>query len=415
MLGRYMNKLMRMAEAQQIILSSVQPLQVEHVPLTDSLWRTLAEDAIADIDVPPFINSGVDGYAVIAADTRGATMNRPVMLKTLTEIPAGVVPTEAVRPGYAMRIMTGAPLPPGADSVVMVEDTRANGDGTVAILEEIKPNKNYRTAGEDVKRGEVVVEKGSLIRPAELAMLAAAGMSQVPVHRQPKVAIIATGDELAEITEVPPPGKIRDSNTYSMMGQVRKYGGTIHSVHRAVDTIEHLEGILEDCSKTADLMLTSGGVSVGDYDLVKDVMERRGEIKFWGLAVKPGRPLVFGQFERTFFFGLPGYPVSGMVTFEQFVRLALLRMQGRRALRKPKVKARLSRDYKASPDKVDFLRVNLIHRDGEYWAELAGIQGSGRLSSMVRANALLVIPEDVVEVKKGEFFDAELVDAPEIE
>jgi molybdopterin molybdotransferase len=300
-----------------------------------------------------------------------------------------------------MRIMTGAALPSGADAVVMVEDTRVGESGQVAILEAILPHRNYRDAGEDVTRGEVVVEAGTAIRPAELAMLAAVGQSQVPVFCRPRVALIATGDELVEVTEVPPPGKIRDSNTYSMIGQVVKYGGVIDSVHRAVDTI-------------GDLLLTSGGVSVGDYDLVKDVMLRRGEILFWGLAIKPGRPLAFGRFGSTFFFGLPGYPVSGMVTFEQFVRLALLRMQGRRYLHKPVVRVRLSKKYKASPGKVDFLRVNLVRRDGEYWAELAGVQGSGRLSSMVRANGLLIIPEDVVEVNVGDVFDVQLVDAPEI-
>lgn len=415
MLGRYMNQLMPMREAQELILSSVQPLGRERAPLVESLGRTLAEDAVADLDVPPFVCSGVDGYAVIAEDTTSATVEHPVVLKTLADVPAGAVPTETLTRGHAIRLMTGAPLPPGANSVVMVEDTRVNADGTVAILEGIKPGRNYRDAGEDVKKGEVVVERGTLIRPAELAMLAAVGMSTVPVYRQPRVAIIATGDELADVTAVPAPGKIRDSNSYSMIGQVQKYGGVVHSIHRAIDTIAHLESILDECSQSADLLLTSGGVSVGDYDLVKDVMERRGEIKFWGLAVKPGRPLVFGLFANTFFFGLPGYPVSGMVTFEQFVRLALLRMQGRRYLRKPMVKARIARSYKASPGKVDFLRVNLVHRDGDYWAELAGIQGSGRLSSMVRANALLVIPEDVTEVKEGEILDAELIDAPEIE
>ncbi len=420
MLNRYLDHLMPAAQAQALILSKVQPLGVERVPLVDALERTLAGAALADLEVPPFICSGVDGYAVIAADTTGATAEQPATLRALADLPAGSVPTQTLTAGHCVRLMTGAPLPPGADSVVMVEDTRRQDDGTVAFLEAIKSGKNYRNAGEDVKCGEVVVEPGTLIRPAELAMLAAVGMSEVPVYRRPRVAIIPTGDELADVTEVPPPGKIRDSNSWSMLGQVRKYGGVVTMMQRAVDTVEHLEARLDEAAQDADLILTSGGVSVGDYDLVKDVMERRGCIHFWGLAVKPGRPLVFGEYPKpagsgsVFFFGLPGYPVSGMVTFEQFVRLSLLRMQGRRLLQKPSLRARLGSDYRGSADKVDFLRVNLVQRMGEWWAELAGVQGSGRLSSMVRANALLVLPAGVSVVKQGDWCDAQLTDAPEI-
>lgn len=402
-------------DALAIVLDSVRPLPAERVPLLQSLGRTLAEDVYADINVPPFPNAAVDGYAVRAADVAGASPEQPAVLKVIEEISAGATPSHTLRPGTAARIYTGAPVPEGADAVVMQEVTARDGEGTVRIFEPIAVGRNLRPPGEDVRAGELVMERGAWIRPAEMGMLAACGVAEPLVARPPRVMLISTGDEIKDVTEPLAPGQIRDSNTYSLAGLILKYGGIVHSTHKAVDTMEDLLHIFQSNAGGVDAIVSSGGVSVGDYDLVRDVLKQVGEVKFWKITQRPGGPVLFGTMGEIPVFGLPGYPVSCMVGFELYVRPALLKMQGRRALRKAEVVARVDQDLKATKGKTDFVRVWVAQQDGAWVARVAGKQVSGRLSTMIRSNGLMVIPEDVTQVKAGQTWKVQMLDYPEVE
>jgi molybdopterin molybdotransferase len=393
----------------------VRPLPTERAPLLQSLGRTLAEDVYADINVPPFPNAAVDGYAVMAVDVSGASPDKPAILKVIEEIGAGATPSHTLRPGTTSRIYTGAPVPEGADAVVMQEVTARDGDGTVRIFEPIEVGRNLRPTGEDVRAGELVMERGAWIRPAEMGMLAACGVAEPLVARPPRVMLISTGDEIKDVTEPLAPGQIRDSNTYSLAGLILKYGGIVHSAHKAVDTMDDLLHIFKSNAGGVDAIVSSGGVSVGDYDLVQDVLKQLGEVKFWKITQRPGGPVLFGAMGEIPVFGLPGYPVSCMVGFELYVRPALLKMQGRRALRKMEVAARIDQDLKATKGKTDFVRVWVGQQDGAWVAKVAGKQVSGRLSTMIRSNGLMVIPEDVTQVKAGQTWKVQMLDYPEVE
>jgi molybdopterin molybdotransferase len=402
-------------DALSIVLETVHPLPTERVPLLQSLGRTLAEDVHADMNVPPFPNAAVDGYAVIASDVAAASKDRPAVLKVIEEIGAGVAPSKSLRAGTAARIFTGAPVPLGADAVVMQEVTSRNGDGTVQIFEPIETGRNVRPTGEDVSAGELVMEQGAPIRPAEMGMLAACGVAQPLVARQPRVMLISTGDEIKDVTELLAPGQIRDSNTYSLSGLILKYGGIVHSTHKAVDKFEDLLNIFKSNLSEVDAIVSSGGVSVGDYDLVQDVLKQLGTVKFWKVTQRPGGPVLFGVIDDKPVFGLPGYPVSCMIGFELYVRPALLKMQGRRALRKMEVIARIDKDLKATNGKTDFVRVWVSQQNGAWVARVAGKQISGRLSTMIRSNGLMVIPENVTRVEAGQTWKVQMLDYPEIE
>ena len=410
---------MEVWQAREEILSQLQVLEPEVVPLLETLGRTLAEDIAAEDDIPPFDNSAMDGYAVRSADVAQAAPNAPVALEVMASLAAGEAAREALRPQTAIRIMTGAPLPPGADAVVPFEDTdEGSGDpGRVRILRGVRPGANVRRAGEDVGRGERVLERGTLLRPAEIGLLASLGHSQVRVTRRPRVAVIATGDELVDIDEPLTPGKIRNSNGYSNAAQVLKYGGEPLLLPIARDTMTAVtERIEEAIARRADLFLTSGGVSMGDYDLVKRVLHDLGHIDFWQVRMQPGKPMAFGHIRGIPLIGLPGNPVSAMVAFEQFARPAILKMQGRRALRKPEVEATLLDDAKAYADRVRFLRA-IVKQDvaGQWTARLTGPQGSGILSSMVRANGLAIIPKQEGKVPAGSRVWVQMLDWPETE
>lgn len=410
---------MEVWQAREEILAHIEPLEPEAVPLLDALGRTLAEDVAAGEDIPPFDNSAMDGYAVRAADVSAAAPEAPVALQVIATLAAGESAGTAVQTQTAIRIMTGAPLPPGADAVVPFEDTdEGSGEpGRVRILRAVQPGANVRQAGEDVRRGEVVLERGALLRPAEIGLLASLGRPQVQVTRRPRVAVIATGDELVDIGEPLTPGKIRNSNGYSNAAQVRKYGGEPLLLPIARDTTTAVtERIEEGIARGADLFLTSGGVSMGDYDLVKRVLHDLGHIDFWQVRMQPGKPMAFGHIRGVPLIGLPGNPVSAMVVFEQFARPAILKMQGRRALRKPEVEATLLDDAKAYTDRVRFLRA-IVTQDvaGQWTARLTGPQGSGILSSMVRANGLAIIPKQEGKVRAGTRVWVQMLDWPETE
>lgn len=400
-------------EALEKVLSMFHPLEPEEVDLLDSLGRVLAEDVFADMDIPPLDNSAMDGYAVRAEDTKGASPQSPRVLRIIHEVPAGYISEKAVEPGTAIRIMTGAPIPPGADAVVRFEDTRREGD-TIYVMREVKPGAEIRRAGEDVKKGELKLRKGTTIRPAEIGMLAALGKKRVKVIRRPRVAILATGDELVEPDEIPGPGKIRNTNAYSNAAQVLKYGGIPILLGIARDNRDELAAKLrEGLEKGADLILTSGGVSVGDFDLVKEVLAAEGEITFWQVRMKPGKPLAFGVLGGVPLLGLPGNPVSVMVAFELFARPAILKMQGKTCLQKPTIEAILLDEIPSKDDRRHFVRVIVEKRGDEWYARLTGEQGSGILTSMVKANGLAIIPEEWRKAEAGSRVKVMMLDWPE--
>lgn len=401
-------------EALEKVLSMFHPLEPEEVDLLDSLGRVLAEDVFADMDIPPLDNSAMDGYAVRAEDTKGASPQNPRPLRIIHEVPAGSISEKTIEPGGAIRIMTGAPIPPGADAVIRFEDTRREGD-LVYVMKEVKPGADIRRAGEDVKKGELKLRRGLVIRPAEVGMLAALGKKRVKVIRRPRVAILATGDELVDLDETPGPGKIRNTNTYSNAAQVVKYGGIPIILGIARDQREELAAKLrEGIEKDADLILTSGGVSVGDFDLVKEVLALEGEITFWQVRMKPGKPIAFGILGgKVPLLGLPGNPVSAMVSFELFARPAILKMQGKTCLEKPTIEAILLDEIINKDDRRHFVRVTVEKRGNEWYARLTGEQGSGILTSMLKANGLAIIPEEWKKAEAGSRVKVMMLDWPE--
>jgi molybdopterin molybdotransferase len=406
-------------EALEYVLKHFEPLEPEEVEILDALDRVLAEDIYSDMDIPPFDNSAMDGYAVRAADTVGASPEAPVTLRVIADLAAGHTTDLVVEPGTAIRIMTGAPLPAGADAVVRFEETseglRADErrDDRIKIFTEVVVGENVRPAGEDICKGELVLSKGTILRPQEIGVLASLGRAKVWVIRRPRVAILATGDELVGIDEPLAPGKIRNSNEYSNAALVRRYGGIPIRLGIARDDVEELRAkIREGLAQKVDLFLTSAGVSVGDYDVVKDVLGAEGEMHFWQVCMKPGKPLAFGEIQGVPLLGLPGNPVSAMVSFEQFARPAILKMLGKTRLRKPTVEAILEQDVESS-GRRNFKRAMITKRDGEYYASVTGPQGSGVLTSMVRANGLAIIPEGIRHMKAGERVTVQMLDWPE--
>ncbi len=404
-------------EALQIILENIQTLTARTIPHADALGQTLARDIRSELDLPPFDNSAMDGYALRAADVQAASENSPVTLRVVQTIAAGDFSQVEVTPGACAKIMTGAPIPPGADAVIMREDTHENAE-SVAILASARPGQNIRRAGDDVRRGETVLRAGSVVRAAEWGMLASLNQAQVEVFSRPRVTILTTGDELVSPGEPLKPGQIRDSNSFTLSALVQAAGAEAGLMHVGDDTGE-FEKALREAALCSDAIVTSGGVSMGDFDPVRDVLLAQATVHFWKIAMKPGKPVMFAGWKsdgRTVpVFGLPGNPVSVMVTFEQFVRPALLKMLGRRALRRVEVTAKLDAPLKSPAGKVEFVRA-LVAPDGDGWkANLTGDQGSGRLSTMTRANALLVVCADTTRLESGQKVVAQMTDWPEIE
>jgi molybdopterin molybdotransferase len=393
--------MMTVEEAREHVLGSIGSLEEIEVPLLDALGLNLASGAVAGNDIPPFDNSAMDGYAVQAADIAAASSESPVELAVLGDLPAGYATETVVEPGQAIRIMTGAPLPVGADTVVPVEATRAGEADRVAILEGLPMGSHVRKAGEDVKVGETVMAAGTAVGPAELGMLASIGYAHVCCFRRAVVGIISTGDELVGVDEGLSPGKIRDSNSYTVYGMVLEAGAEPLRLGVVRDEAALLERMILDNLDRVDLFVTSGGVSVGDYDMVKDVLGKLGEMNFWKVAMRPGKPQAFGHIQGKPLFGLPGNPVSVMVSFEQFVRPALLKMMGRAQIFRPRVTATLDSPLGRKTGRMEFIRVIVEWRDGRYRARATGPQGSGILKSMVTSNALALLPEDVGRLEAG--------------
>jgi molybdopterin molybdotransferase len=402
------------------VLEHIDVLGVEESPILSCLGQVLAEDVISGINVPPLDNSAMDGYAVRADDTKGAAPKSPRILRVIDTAVAGSVSQAIVEPGTAVRIMTGAPVPKGADAVVKFEDTdqsqRDNAATEVGILAEVELGRDLRQAGEDIPLGALVLKKGTLVRPAEVGVLASLGRRSVRVFRRPVVAILATGDEVVDMAQKLPPGKIYNSNSYSLAALVMRYGGIPKILGIASDVEDSLLNRLH-LGLDTDMLVTSGGVSLGDYDIVRDVLAKEGEIIFWRVRQKPGKPLAFGMInalgggaKKIPLFGLAGNPVSAMINFELFARPAMLRMMGRQNLAKPVIEATIEEPIKNSDGRRVFARAVVQKRDGRYYAHLTGHQGSGILTSMTLANGLVIVPEDKPGVAKGDRVSVMMLD-----
>jgi molybdopterin molybdotransferase len=393
-------------EALDKVLSYFSVLNAEEKPILECLGQVLDEDVYSAIDIPPLDNSAMDGYAVRAEDVADATTTSPVYLTVIGEIKAGDLPKKEVTTNTALRIMTGAPLPRGADSVVQFEHTdetphRERPPFRIGVLNPVTEGKNVRHAGEDIATGQLVLNRGTVLRPSEIGVLASLGRVTIRVIRRPVIAILATGNELIELCEPLPTGKIYNSNSFSAAAQVLRYGGIPQVLGIARDRVKDIEDKIGE-ALTADMLITSGGVSMGNYDLVKDVLAKQGEVSFWTVRMKPGKPLAFGIIKGVPHLGLPGNPVSSMVTFEVFARPAILKMMGKTNLSKPTIEAILEGYIRNTDGRRVFARA-IVNREGDrYIARTTGPQGSGILTSMSRANGLVIVPEDVESVKQGE-------------
>jgi molybdopterin molybdotransferase len=395
----------------------------ERVPVLDALGRVLVEDIPASVDIPPFDNTAMDGYALRAADVAGASDTAPAALRVRGEVAAGRVADGVVGAGEAYRILTGAPLPAGADSVVPYEYTDGRGFGgwsggegataaaaetAVRVFRPVEPGDNVRYAGEDQRRGEVVLRAGTVVRPQEIGILVTHGHARAWVYRRPRVAIVSTGDELVGVDAPLGPGRIRDANGAMLAAQVTRYGGEPLALGIAPDRPDAIRALLRDAvARGADLILTSGGVSMGDYDVVKHVLQSDGEIAFWSIDLRPGKPLAFGRYQGVPIMGLPGNPVSSVVTFELFARPALLRLAGHTRWRKIEAWATALQPISNRSGRENFMRGIVERRragtpEEEWTVRLTGEQGSNILTSLTKANALVRLPKAKTHLAPGE-------------
>ncbi len=385
-------------EALRLVLGNVAALGVERVPLLNALGRVLAEDIRAPRDIPPFDNSAMDGYAVLARDLASASESAPVRLQVLETVGAGTMPTRTVRPGTAVRTMTGAPIAAGADAVVQVERTRAAGDA-VEVLAPVAAGTSIRPRGEDVRSGDLVISAGSELSPPDIGMLASINRSMVDVWRRPRAAIVCTGDELVDIDQIPAGAQIVNSSAYALAAAIIEAGGEPTILKVARDTEAEIRERLTEALRF-DVVFSTGGVSVGQFDHVKGVLDDLGlRTIFHGVAQKPGRPLKFGVAGGCPVFGLPGNPVSTLVCFYLYAVPALAKMSGRSRIGLPRVGVACAEDIKAAKNLTEFVRVRLERRDGKLYASTTGNQGSGILSSVSRADALLIAPASETMLK----------------
>ena len=405
--------LLPVAEARQRLLSHFQPLPAENLSLAECAGRVLAEDIAAATDLPLFDNSSMDGFAVRAADLVNAAPASPRPLRVVADIPAGSQPTISLAPGQAARIMTGAPLPEGADAVIPVEDTdfqnRAAGlpaPQEVRAMKPVKVGQNVRPRGMDLHAGEVVLRAGRRLRPQDLGLLAMLGQANVPVYRQPRVALFSSGDELLPVDAPLAAGKIHDANSYSLAALVEEAGAQVLRLGVAADRRQAVEDLLEEAVRQqADLILSSAGVSVGAFDFIKEVVETNGRLDFWRVNMRPGKPVAFGEYRGIPFIGLPGNPVSAFVGFEVFARPAIGRLGGLETVTRPTLRVRLGEAVE-SDGRESYLRAEVREEGGVLVAHLREHQGSGNLLSLVRANALLIIPAGVKSAPANREVDA---------
>jgi len=390
-------------EARKIILDCVVPLGVEKVEMLDAVGRVLAEDILAPWDMPLWDNTAMDGYAVHSKDCGEAAS-----LKLSGFLPAGGFMSHPMQAGTAVKILTGAPIPAGADAVVPFEQAEER-DETVFLKGKVKPGDHIRFKGEDVKEGETILPAGTVLRPSEISMLASFGRLFIPVHRRVRVAILSTGDELVDPGEALAPGKIINSNSLALAAAVRETGCIPIMLGIARDTKDSLREKLAE-GLTADVLITSAGVSAGDRDYVRDVLdELMVKQVFWKVDIKPGRPTAFARRDGKPVFSLPGNPVSSLITFEEFVRPALLKMMGFRKVLRPLVTATLREGIKKKPGRVNFLRVAVEEKDGHYFAWSPGKQDTGYLRTLLLADGIAVIPAEKGDLAAGEQVDVQII------
>ena len=422
---RHHNEAMLSVEdALERILDHFHVLDTEERPLLKALGQVLAEDAVSAHDIPPLDNSAMDGYAVQAASVAEASENSPVTLRVVGAVAAGELPSSSVEPGSAVRIMTGAPIPQGADSVVPFEETdeieRRNSGGSmteIGVRIAAPKGSDIRPAGQDVRKGTRVLGKGVTLRPSEIGVLASLGFDKVTVVRRPVVAVLSTGDELLGAGDPYAPGKIYDSNSYSVAASVLRYGGVPKLLGIARDNLDSMNAKLRE-GLEADMLITSAGVSKGDYDMVKDVLAEHGRIAFWSVRMRPAKPLAFGVLDsdggrKVPHLGLPGNPVSAMVAFEQFGRAAIHKMMGKSGFLKPRIQAVLDEPIYNTDGRRVFARAVITKQNGDYHAKLTGNQSSNLLTSMAGANGLAVCPEDMPVKDTGEIVEVQMLDWPE--
>lgn len=411
-----MSDLLNVDTAIDNILDSVSALPAETVSLPEAHNRVIAGDISSPIDLPPFDNSAMDGYALYYEDSIAASQPNPVTLAVVMDVLAGSAPSGQLQRGQAARVMTGAPVPAGANAVIPVEDTdddwvkgeSAAAPDSVQLFRSLRFGENIRRAGENIARGDSVMRAGTVIGPAEIGMLAGIGCAKVAVIRQPKVVILSSGDELVDIHHPLEPGKIRDTNSYTLAGLVRRAGGIPIRLPIADDTLQSIRALYRRALEiNPDMVISSAGVSVGAADLVRVVMDELGDIDFWRINMRPGKPLAYGTLQGVPFFGLPGNPVSAMVTFEVIVRPALAKIAGREVNQRT-VKATLADDMN-SDGRRSYNRVTLERKSRHIVARSTGIQSSGALMSMVLADGLAVIPEGTAFLPAGTILDVILL------
>jgi molybdopterin molybdotransferase len=394
--------LLSVTKALENLLAAFHPVDCEQVELIQVLGRVLAEDIHAGFDLPSFDSSTMDGFALRSDDVKGASHEYPVSLVVVADIPAGHPFSGVLTQGQAARIMTGAPLPAGANVVIPLEDTNAAyqqagelAPELVQVLRPVQAGDYVRSRGKDAHAQDLLIPCGTRLRPQEVGLLAMLGRPNLKVYRRPRLAILPTGDELARVGDPLAPGKIYESNTYAITAQVEQAGGEAVSLGLTADrfgaVIEALDRALE---ANVDAILASAGVSVGAYDFVRAAVEQGGKLSFWRVNMRPGKPLAFGFYRRTPFIGLPGNPVSAFIGFEIFVRPALLKMAGQTDWSRPKIPVALLEKVE-SDGRESYLRAVVTFRDGRAYARLTGHQDSGNLRSLIQANALLIIPNEV--------------------
>jgi molybdopterin molybdotransferase len=401
-------------KALEIIISDTSVTEKsERTDLFESYGRSLFKDAIAEFNVPPSNNSAMDGYALLTSDIAAAEKNTPVLLKIIDEIQAGYeFRGDSLQSGTAIRIMTGAPIPAGADSVIPFEETEESGD-IVKIFKKTSIHENIRFAGEDIEKGNIVLKAGTRIDSAEIGLLSSMNMNEIEVYKKPAVAIISTGDELAE-PGLNNSGKIINSNAYVLYSEVKKYGGNPVYGGIVKDNYESVKNCFLKMMDN-DIIISSGGVSMGRYDFIPDVLKELGiDIKIEKVMMKPGKPIVFGTMGKKIFFGLPGNPVSVMVSFMQFVRPAILKMTGNDKISKPVLKAITTDVITKKTGRKHFIRGIFHIKDGKLFVGTTGPQGSGILTSMSSANCLIIVPEEIELIKIGESVDIQLTGHSEI-
>ena len=402
-------------EAVNEVLNNTKVLDAEVRPLLETRGQVLAEDIMADLDIPTLDNSAMDGYAVRAEDTSGAGPQKPRILKVIDTVIAGSISSHTVTAGTAIRIMTGAPVPSGADSIVQLEytDNQAWKADEVEIFREVPEGAHIRRAGEDIRKDSLAVPRGTVLNPAHIGLLASIGKSHIKVIRRPRVAVLVTGNELVEAGLPLSPGKLYNSNSYTIASLIARYGGIPEVLPIARDSEDSL-GPLMSRGLQADMLVTTGGVSTGDFDLVKDIVEKQGRVIFWKVRLKPGKPVLFSMFSvgnrKVPHFGLPGNQGSSTVTFEIFARPAILKMSGKTNFEKRVIQAVAEDTMKNEDGRRVYARVVVERRSNGYFARTSGHQGSSILTSMSLANGLAIVPEDKPVVKSGDTVDVILLD-----